>query len=305
MSKHFIPTFALALVASACSTQSDDRSRGDNANSERIAATPELAALGVQTWIYADESESRALLFDAKGVLVASVQSELQDDRLFAEAVLGETSYVIEGTATRQSFVVDGNEVLAVDLADVDAGRDLGQLPDDRLHGFQLISAAAPLLLPTPRAGVAPVADGDLVAPDDPEASGGTCYIGSSQGSIVNGTQKSATVFGWLYFPKSVLCEQATQNLNNSCTNQYCWGCNSITGCDGACVGGDYLCVGATARGYACDCYVPPGGGGGDGGGEGGGGGSGGGGGCTSDWQCGPTQECCWWSGQCSYWGCC
>lgn len=37
----------------------------------------------------------------------------------------------------------------------------------------------------------------------------------------------------------------------------------------------------------------------------GGGGGGGGGGGCSNDWNCSLWGECCYWSNQCTYLGCC
>lgn len=51
---------------------------------------------------------------------------------------------------------------------------------------------------------------------------------------------------------RSRCCTIAIQDVNNSCSNGFCYGCCSIEGCDAACLGTtDYGCV-CTANGEAC-----------------------------------------------------
>lgn len=83
---------------------------------------------------------------------------------------------------------------------------------------------------------------------------------------------------------RSVACQQATDRLNNLCTNPYCIGCCDKLDCDCVCLPGlgDFGCY-CERVGYACmpsDCEIEceggsGGGGGGGSGGTGGGSGSG------------------------------
>jgi len=82
---------------------------------------------------------------------------------------------------------------------------------------------------------------------------------------------------------RSLCCDEATNDVESACWNEWCVGCCRIIGCDAACLGGtDYACI-CTAKGQECSDPNAGGGGGGSGGGGGGGGCSNDGSGCPAE----------------------
>jgi len=62
-------------------------------------------------------------------------------------------------------------------------------------------------------------------------------------------TVRGQTLVAWA---RSTCCAKATQDANNQCTNQYCWGCCQTYSCDAYCAVGDYLCFPCGVTGRMC-----------------------------------------------------
>ncbi|HEX8794346.1 MAG TPA: hypothetical protein VF765_25555 [Polyangiaceae bacterium] len=122
------------------------------------------------------------------------------------------------------------------------AAQAVAMFGENKAGGVTLLHEAPPSN--QPRAGGAIHAD-----------TGGTCYVNGVAGNIVNGNVINASAWG--NWTKTIGCYYATQSVNNACTNQYCWGCNQIVGCDCNCIVGDTICATCIAYGAQCDCSVP------------------------------------------------
>lgn len=98
---------------------------------------------------------------------------------------------------------------------------------------------------PTPNKR-SPAASPNLVAQNQypPPAAGDGC------GPLCDGPYEESSVN--IATSRSRCCDIATQDVNEVCSNGYCYGCCDIIGCDAACIGTtDYGCV-CTANGQAC-----------------------------------------------------
>ena len=124
---------ATLLIACACSSAAGDRDdTPPDIHFDRIAATPELAALGVTSYRLVDD-DAGVQLFDGHGRLVASVHVEV-DDGVFAEAIVADRSYAMEGEPSAPSFALDGDAVVLAQLTEADRTR------------FRRVAAAAGLV---------------------------------------------------------------------------------------------------------------------------------------------------------------